>query len=264
MPEENNPTTEEPPDQESDEMKGADYRIRLENYYGPLDLLLYLIKKHEVDVTDISIANIASQYISYLEKIKRLDIDVASEFTVMAATLMRIKSRNLVPDDTPEVDEEDLEDPRKELIQNLIHYRKFKDRARLLGQMRTEHQKHFARPDLTERFRESDETEPEEFELSLWELIRQYSQLREETSLDTNSTIVYDDIPQEIVMDRIMNRVENGKAVSFEELVGEYPTRHKAVSYFLGILELAKMNEIHIDQTEHSSGDIHVQKLDIN
>ena len=116
-------------------MEGTDYKVRLDIFEGPLDLLLYLIKKDEIDIYDISIERITSQYLGYLETFRMLNIDLASEFIVMAANLMYIKSRTLLPrqEQPPEEDVEE-DDPRWELIRQLIEYKKFKDAAGFLSQ----------------------------------------------------------------------------------------------------------------------------------
>ncbi len=242
-----------------DEMQGSDYRIRLENYYGPLDLLLYLIKQHEVDILSIPIADITKQYVQYIEEIRKLNIDIASEFVVMAATLMRIKSRELRPDPGEEIDDEEIDDPREELVQNLLRYRTFKSRARKLRNRADQFSRHFPRPDLRDRFREEKEQEPrpEEMDLSLWPLVRAYADIQEETLLEAPSTIVYDDIPQDVIMDRILERLEETDQTSFEELIGPHPTPYQAVSYFLGVLELAKRRKLHVVQ-DQNDGDISI------
>lgn len=242
-----------PEQQETDDvMQGGDYRIRLENYYGPLDLLLYLIKQHEVDILHIPIAEIAQQYVQYIEEVQKLDIDVASEFVVMAATLMRIKSRELRPDPEEEIEEDEMVDPREELVQNLLRYRSFKDRARMLRERARRFRGHFSRPDLRERFREEQEEDPpiEEMDLSLWPLVRTYAEIQEETLLDAPDTLVYDDIPQDVIMDRILDKVREGDQTTFRELIGPHPTPYQAVSYFLGMLELAKRKELHVVQDQ--------------
>ena len=124
----------------------ADYRVNLDIFAGPLDLLLYLVRKEEVDIYDISIAKITDQYIQYIEILKSLDIDLAGDFLVMAATLMQIKSAMLLPKVDPEsglLGEENLDDPRAELIRQLLEYKKFKDAANLLHAAADEQQERF-------------------------------------------------------------------------------------------------------------------------
>ncbi|MGB1258760.1 MAG: segregation and condensation protein A, partial [Akkermansiaceae bacterium] len=126
-------------------MESADYKVKLEIFEGPLDLLLYLIKKDEVDIHSISIERITKQYLHYIDTFKMLNIDLASEFIVMAANLMYIKSRTLLPkaEQPPEEDIEE-DDPRWELIRQLIEYKKFKDAAGFLSRKETEMEDYFA------------------------------------------------------------------------------------------------------------------------
>ena len=129
----------------------ADYRVNLDIFAGPLDLLLYLVRKEEVDIYDISIAKITDQYIQYIEILKSLDIDLAGDFLVMAATLMQIKSAMLLPKAEPESGlpgEDNLDDPRAELIRQLLEYKKFKDAANLLNAAADEQQERFRVPEL--------------------------------------------------------------------------------------------------------------------
>ena len=108
------------------------YLVELESFHGPLDLLLYLVKKEEVDVLDIPISLLADQFIEYLNAVPELDVEFAGEFIVMAATLMEIKSRSLIPQTAAPTDDEEALDPRRELVRQLIEYRKFKDAASAL------------------------------------------------------------------------------------------------------------------------------------
>src|SRR4051812_10357571 len=107
------------------------YTVELDSFHGPLDLLLYLVKRNEVDILDISIARLAEQFLTYIQTIRELDIELAGEFLVMAATLMDIKSRSLLPADAQLIDDE-TPDPRPELVRHLLEYRKFKDAASAL------------------------------------------------------------------------------------------------------------------------------------
>src|SRR3989338_9239973 len=121
------------------------YRVKLEIFEGPLDLLLYLIKKEELEIHDIPIAKITEQYLEYLELMKILDLNIAGEFLVMAATLMHIKSRMLLPPEAIAPEEEEEEDPRAELIRKLLEYKKFKEAAGQLSVMEREQSKVFVR-----------------------------------------------------------------------------------------------------------------------
>src|SRR5215469_8724952 len=123
----------------------AEYKVKFEVFEGPLDLLLYLIKKEEVDIYQVNLTRLATQYIEYIETMRLLDLEIAGEFLVMAATLMYIKSRELLPvDQQVQVEgEEDGEDPRRELIRQLVEYKKFKDAAVQLAALEAHHTKAF-------------------------------------------------------------------------------------------------------------------------
>ena len=153
-----------------------DYRVNLDIFAGPLDLLLYLVRKEEVDIYDISIAKITDQYIRYIEMLKSLDIDLAGDFLVMAATLMQIKSAMLLPKADPEsIDDEDLSDPRAELIRQLLEYKKYKDASNLLGAAAAEHKQRFARPDgVIDRLTGPTEPEIDLDQLSIWDLLEAF------------------------------------------------------------------------------------------
>ena len=126
----------------------SQYRVNLEIFAGPLDLLLYLVRKDEVDIYDIPISNITSEYIKYIEMLKLFDIELAGDFLVMAATLMEIKSAMLLPGVEEESEEESQAvDPRKELVRQLLEYKKFKDAANLLEDSAVKRSERFTRPD---------------------------------------------------------------------------------------------------------------------
>ena len=153
----------------------ADYRVNLEIYNGPMDLLLYLIRRDELDINDIPISKITEQYLKYVELIKQINIDLAGEFLVLAATLMEIKSALLLPrPEEVDMGEDDLSDPRMELVRQLLEYKKFKDAARSLEDaalIRSE--KHAREPVLPPR-------DPDEFELEnldIWSLFEAFNKI---------------------------------------------------------------------------------------
>ncbi|MGA0846306.1 MAG: segregation and condensation protein A, partial [Luteolibacter sp.] len=154
-------------------MESADYKVRLEIFEGPLDLLLYLIKKDELDIHSISIERITRQYLDYINTFKLLNIDLASEFIVMAANLMYLKSRTLLPrTEQPPDEEADEDDPRWELIRQLIEYKKFKDAAGFLAMRGIEQEGRFAhQPDASEI---PNQEPPRLAEVSIFDLIRAF------------------------------------------------------------------------------------------
>ena len=164
----------------------ADYRVNLDIFAGPLDLLLYLVRREEVDIYDIPIAKITDQYICYIEMFKSLDIDLAGDFLVMAATLMQIKSAMLLPKAEPDqIEADDLADPRTELIRQLLEYKKFKDAANLLNDAADRHKERFPRPDsIIESLNPDTEPQIDIDQVSIWDLLEAFASLVEATGAD--------------------------------------------------------------------------------
>src|SRR4030043_9715 len=163
----------------------SDYRVNLDIFAGPMDLLLYLVRREEVDIYDIPIAEITDQYIRYIEVLKSLDIDLAGDFLVMASTLLQIKSAMLLPktEDEGTTGGEDLTDPRAELIRQLLEYKKFKDAANLLSAAADETGKRFSRPrTIIEQLKPSDEPEVDIEQLSVWNLLEAFGSIMEAPS----------------------------------------------------------------------------------
>jgi len=223
------------------------YRVKLDVYSGPLDLLLYLIRKNEVDITDIPVGEITDQYMEYVENMKICDLDFSGEFLVMAATLLEIKSRMMLPAETLE---EEGEDPRSELVRQLMEYRAFKERAGLLAEMKGEMDRRFPRgmPFAKDRGREPDEESLKEVEL--WDLVKAFSRILSQTALTMPSTLREDDVPVSEYMRRIMERLEASDGeIAFEDAFVGSRTRQQMIGIFLALLELAKQLRIRIFQS---------------
>ena len=240
-------------------MEDTDYKVRLEIFEGPLDLLLYLIKKDEVDIHSISIERITSQYLDYINTFKLLNIDLASEFIVMAANLMYLKSRTLLPrvDQPPEEDAEE-DDPRWELIRQLIEYKKFKDAAGFLSLREVEQEGRFAHQTDT-----SDAPDPEPTglaEVSIFELIRAFQNVlkRFEESHDFGD-IIDDRYTVSDKIELLMKRVMPGETCRFESLFQTATTKSEVIVTFLALLELMKLNQFLVRQSE-LLGDIVIER----
>ena len=229
-------------------MEGEDYKVRLEIFEGPLDLLLYLIKKDEVDIQEISIARITSQYLKYIETFRMLNIDLAAEFIVMAANLMYLKSRTLLPrQEQPPEEMEDEDDPRWELIRQLIEYKKFKDAASLLSRRELEQADRFA---LKPEKPETDPEPPPLAEVSIFDLIRAFQNVlkRFEESHDLGD-IVDDRYTVSDKIEMLLGRFGPGQAARFDSLFEDAATKAEVIVTFLAVLELMKMNQFVIRQT---------------
>jgi segregation and condensation protein A len=236
-----------------------DYKVRLEIFEGPLDLLLYLIKKDEVDIHAISIERITRQYLDYINTFKLLNIDLASEFIVMAANLMYLKSRTLLPrvDQPPEEDAEE-DDPRWELIRQLIEYKKFKDAAGFLCLREQEQEGRFAhQPDVLEA---PPELPPPLADVSIFDLIRAFQNVlkRFEEAHDFGD-IIDDRFTVSDKIELLLSRFFPGESRRFEELFQTATTKAEVIVTFLALLELMKLNQFIVRQNE-LLGDIVIER----
>jgi len=236
-----------------------DYRVALDVYNGPLDLLLFLIKRDEVDIYDIPISRITQQYLEYVDVIKELDPEAAGVFLVLAATLMEIKSRLLLPKPPVEEDEEDFGDPRLELVRQLLEYKKFKDAARDLEDRAHEHaQKHPRRPVLPE----TDEEEYELANLDVWNLFEAFNTLLKQTGLaDYKHKVGIDDTPIALHAEDVLDSLERaGGRQKFEEIFGGR-NRGEMIGLFLALLELIRQRRVRATQ-DRPFGAIDIVLLD--
>ncbi|WP_020468391.1 segregation and condensation protein A [Zavarzinella formosa] len=222
------------------------YQINLEAYHGPLDLLLYLVRKNEVDILDIPIAKIAAEFFDYLQLIQTIDIEWAGDFLVLAATLMEIKSRMLLPQKEEQPDKPE-DDPRREIVRQLIEYRRTKEAAGELERLAEERQFHVARtmPEDNEGA-----TSPRFRPVEMWDLVSAFARLLRETHTHQILEIGSDDTPQSSY--REMIRVELGVRgrLSLAEVITPPLTRVRLIGYFLAILELLKQGEVTLEQPD--------------
>jgi segregation and condensation protein A len=225
-----------------------DFRVDLDIFRGPLDLLLYLVRKHEVEIVDIPIATITDQYLEYLTVLEQLDVNAVGDFVAMASTLIEIKSQQVLPR-ADEVEEE-LDDPRKELVQRLLEYKEFRDAASMLEERSCWWQQRFPRleNDLPPRQRNLAEEPIQEVEL--WDLVSAFGRVIRATELVKPSSIVYDDTPIHVYMGRIHARLQRERRLSFGALFD--PSMHKStlVGIFLAVLELARHARVRVEQNE--------------
>jgi segregation and condensation protein A len=240
-------------------VEANDYKVRLEIFEGPLDLLLYLIKRDEVDIHSISIEHITRQYLDYINTFKLLNIDLASEFIVMAANLMYLKSRTLLPrvDQPPEEDAEE-DDPRWELIRQLIEYKKFKDAAGFLCLREQEQEGRFAhQPDPSELPAEQPATLAA---VSIFDLIRAFQNVlkRFEESHDFGD-IIDDRYTVSDKIELLLGHFTPGQVRRFEELFQDATTKAEVIVTFLALLELMKLNQFVVRQAD-LLGDIVIER----
>ncbi len=230
-------------------MEDTDYKVQLEIFEGPLDLLLYLIKKDEIDVYDVSLERITKQYLDYIDTFKMLNIELASEFIVMAANLMYIKSRELLPKDVQPPEEEASEDdPRWELIRQLVEYKKFKEAASFLGIQEVKSDEFFVTtPELPDL-----ETPVVSIgQVGIFDLIRAFQRIlkRFENASDFRE-IVDDRFTVADKIEELLNILPVGGRLRFEELFSSASSRGEVIVTFLAMLELIKLNHLQVEQEQ--------------
>lgn len=224
------------------------YKIKLELFEGPLDLLLYLVKKDHLNIYDIPIAKVTEQYLLYLNLMQFLDLNIAGEFLVMAATLMQIKSKMLLPAQKSE-EGEDQEDPRQELVQRLLEYEKFKEIAENLRQKESSQKEVFKRP-KTEIDKEAVGEKETYFEASIFDLINAFSQALKDVPKEVFYEVIKDEFTVEEKIHEILHLLVVTPSVKLSELFTKARNKMEIVVIFLSILELIRMKEIICRQKE--------------
>src|SRR3954462_4094330 len=223
------------------------YPVRLEKFEGPLDLLLHLIKQHKVDIYDIPIAAITAQYLEYIDLMQELDLDVAGEFLVMAATLIHIKSRMLLPRVDPTQEDPD-EDPRESLIRRLLEHQKFKAAAELLHERETLRSAQWTRPDGPIAEIAGEPPEPE-IEVDLFSLISAFRAVVERAKARPKVSLPAEQLPIEDRIEQLMARLSETEACGFEDLFEDVQTRSGLVVTFLALLEMIRLKLIRVLQS---------------
>ena len=221
----------------------TDYKVKLEIFEGPLDLLLFLIKRDEIDIYDISIERITRQYLEYLQAFKELQIDIAGEFIVMAANLIYVKSRSLLPlDQQPPEEDADEDDPRWDLIRQLIEYKKFKEAAAQLHDRALEQERIFTRDGGSAP---ASDTPLPLHEVGIFQLIHAFQEVvkRVEAREDLGE-IFAERFSVSDKIEKILERVGSGTPIRFSELFGQIASRVEIVVTFLALLELIRLNQV--------------------
>jgi segregation and condensation protein A len=220
-----------------------DYRVNLEVFSGPLDLLLYLIKTEEVDIYDIPIARITRQYLRYIDLMKTLDLEVAGEFILMAATLIRIKTRLLLPHDEDDADEHD---PREELIMALVEYKKYKEAGEILRDRALEEERITIPPSPVEKIKGRVELEPM---TGLYDLIMAFRDVMAFKRAEAVHEVMRDEVSVEERIEVVLDLLREKESVTFAELFADAPRRTVAIVTFIAVLELARDLRLRIYQT---------------
>jgi segregation and condensation protein A len=225
-----------------------DFRVQLDTFRGPLDLLLFLVRKHELDVRDLPIALIAEQYLAHLEILENLDVNEVGDFLELASTLIEIKSQLVLPRGGEEA--ETADDPRDQLVERLLEYKKFKDAASMLDERSRDWQQHYPRLANDVAPRQADPAGQPIREVELWDLVSAMGRILRDSQATTPATIVYDDTPIQVYMQRIHGRLAEARRLAFSEMF--LPGMHKSaiVGVFLAVLELARHHGVRTEQND--------------
>lgn len=215
------------------------FRVEIPIYRGPLDLLLYLVRKHELDIVNIPIAQVTQQYLAYLDILKAMDVNSVADFLEMASTLIEIKSKLVLPQ-VEDADEETIDDPREQLVERLLEYKRFKDASSLLEDQGRNWQRRFTRiaDDLPPR--KVDMADQPINEVELWDLVSALNRLLKDNKAQQPTNIVYDDTPIRVHMKAVHERIVQEGKVRFHTLFPPEAAKSRIIGIFLALLELIR------------------------
>ncbi len=224
-----------------------DFRVQLDKFSGPLDLLLFLVRKHEVDVVEIPVAVITDQYLQYVDILEQIDVDSVADFLDLASLLIEIKSKQLLPR-PEEIDEPEVEDPREELVVRLLEFKKYRDAAMSLERLGREWQERYTRREPSGA--RGEQHRPIEG-VELWDLVSAFGRvIRHKLAAPEVSTIRYDDTPIHVFMERLAQQIAEQGRVAFFELFPDAVHKSTLVGMFLAVLELVRHRHALAEQTE--------------
>ena len=231
--------------------------IQLDVFEGPLDLLLYLIKKNKMDIYDIRISIITDQYVRYLNKMKKLNMEIATEFLVMASTLMYIKSKMLLPIEKVSEDEIDVEDPKKQLIEKLAKYKVYKEVAKKLSGYEDD-MKHVYKRDTSKEV-ENYTQRNYFFDFSFYEMLKAYKKVMDKQNNQSFHEVIKDDFTVEDKIQYFKKYFKNCESVAMSKIVREIGSKIELVVCFLAILELVRIKVLRVKQNRNF-GEIWIYK----
>ncbi len=222
------------------------YTVTLQHFSGPLDLLIHLIKKNEVNIYDIPIARITAQYLQYIELMEELNLDLAGEYLVMAATLIHIKSRMLLPRPDPSQEDEN-EDPRDALVNRLLEYQKYRAAANLLHERETLRSAQWQRPDERVAEMAGEEYEPE-VEVDLFSLMAAFKAVLDRARLRPRIPLPAEQMSIEERIEQLLSRLSETEACGFEDLFEDVDSRPALIVTFLALLEMIRLKLVRVFQ----------------
>ena len=225
-----------------------DFRVQLDVFRGPLDLLLYLVRKHEVEIADIPVALITEQYLAHLEVLQQLDVNDVGDFLELASTLIEIKSQMVLPRGGEE--EQAWDDPRDELVARLLEYKRYKDAASMLEDRSRDWQQHYPRLASDLPPRQVDPAGQPIHEVELWDLVSAFGRILRDSQAVQPQAIVFDETPIQVYMQRIHGKLAGEKRMAFSDMF--QPGMHKSaiVGVFLAVLELVRHHSVTAEQSD--------------
>jgi segregation and condensation protein A len=242
-------------------LEASSYRVELDGFAGPLDLLLYLVRRNEVDIVELPVARITAQFLDFLQVIEFIDLDLAGEFVSIASTLLEIKSRLVLPRPPEETSEEQplqTDDPRSELITRLLEYRRFKEAAAALEERAAEWQERYPRLSDDRPSVEKDPAADRIKEVELWDLVSALGRVLRNQHIEEETSIKYDETPVAVYVDQIGERVRREGLVTFSSLFEGESLRSRIVGLFLAILELLRHHHFRAEQPD-DYGEIYIR-----
>jgi segregation and condensation protein A len=230
------------------------FRIELPAYRGPLDLLLYLVRRHEVDVADMPLSKIVDQYIQYIDILRELDLGDVGDFLSLASTLVEMKSQAVLPRVVDEDEEQAIEDPQHELVERLLQYKEIRDAASILDEMGQRWQQRYERMADDLPSRRVDPGDQPIVDLEIWDLVSAFGRIMREAGGPPQTAVIYDDTPIHVYMQAIHRRLKEQEKIPLIDLLGSGVHKSSVIGWFLATLELTRHHGAAVEQDEN--GDI--------
>lgn len=232
------------------------FRIDLPAYRGPLDLLLYLVRRHEVSLAEMPLATLVDQYLEYVDLLKELDLGEVGDFIDLASTLVELKSQSVLPKVEEESEEEEILDPQNELIERLLQYKEIRDAASILDEMGNRWQQRYERMSDDLPTRRVDPGSQPIVDLEIWDLVSAFGRIMREAGGPPPTEVIYDDTPIHVYMQRIHDRLAEEDRVPLIDFLEGGIHKSSLIGWFLATLELSRHHGALVEQDEH--GDIYV------
>jgi segregation and condensation protein A len=230
------------------------FRVELPAYRGPIDLLLYLVRRHEVSLSEMPLSKIVNQYLEYIDVLKELDLTDVGDFIDLASTLVEMKSQAVLPKLVEDDDEELIADPQTELVERLLQYKEIRDAASILDEMGCRWQQRYERMADDLPTRRIDLGDQPLADLEIWDLVSAFGRIMREAAGPPQTAVIYDDTPIHVYMQRIHRKLREAERISLVDMIEGGIHKSSVIGWFLATLELTRHHGAAVEQNEH--GDI--------